>query len=336
MATNKKHIRWFDIKNFHNQRVELEKYPVPRIDDPITYRAKVKLHGTNGGVAVHPDGEVVAMSRAKVITPTDDNAGFAAWVEERKDQITKCGSPDHTVVICGEWCGPGINRGVGICKIPNKIFAVFALRLIDDEDGRDTIIVDPVGLHARCGHIDGVYVIPWYDDGKTYDISWKATTEELQPILDVVNADVNAIEARDPFVANTFDVDGIGEGLVFYPKVDDESATFATLTWKAKGKEHQTVNARPAEADPIASKDAEAFAQLVVTPARLEQGAREVAGGELKFDVKNMGPFLGWIAKDVAKETPAELASSKLNAKVAAKACTMLARNWYLDMLKRA
>ena len=44
-----------------------------RPKNQVTYGAKVKLDGTNGGVQVSTHGEVIAQSRNQIITTEDDN-----------------------------------------------------------------------------------------------------------------------------------------------------------------------------------------------------------------------------------------------------------------------
>jgi hypothetical protein len=50
----------------------------------ITYGAKVKLHGTNAGIRIMPNGSVFAQSNKKELTLEKDNGEFAAWVETQK------------------------------------------------------------------------------------------------------------------------------------------------------------------------------------------------------------------------------------------------------------
>jgi hypothetical protein len=68
---------------------------------------------------------------------------------------------------------------------------------------------------------------------------------------------------------------------------------------------------------------------MVLTDARLEQGARAAASGELSFDKRLIGPFLGWLGKDVEKETQLELQASGLTWKQVQKGISAKAREWY-------
>lgn len=77
-----------------------------------------KLDGTNASVTITPEMEVIAGSRTRFVTPTDDNYGFAKWVEAHKMDLLALGIGTHF----GEWYGQGINRNYGLTE---KRFALF-------------------------------------------------------------------------------------------------------------------------------------------------------------------------------------------------------------------
>ena len=65
-----------------------------------------KLDGTNACVIIE-DGYVVGcQSRKRMITPEDDNYGFAKWVQENACDLTSLGDGYHY----GEWAGLGIQK----------------------------------------------------------------------------------------------------------------------------------------------------------------------------------------------------------------------------------
>lgn len=78
-----------------------------------------KLDGTNAAIHVR-DGRVVGIqSRKRLITPEDDNFGFARWVTDNAEALADVlGDGLHF----GEWYGKGIQRGYGIDE---KRFALF-------------------------------------------------------------------------------------------------------------------------------------------------------------------------------------------------------------------
>ena len=82
----------------------------------VTYRAKVKLHGTNAGVQRTPEGLLECQSRERLITPGDDHCGFARWVDSHRNEWLAGLSPG--TVVFGEWGGPGVMGGVALSRIP--------------------------------------------------------------------------------------------------------------------------------------------------------------------------------------------------------------------------
>lgn len=77
-----------------------------------------KIDGTNAQIFIGEDGTLRAGSRTRWITPADDNFGFAAWVEQNRDELLKLGPGRHF----GEWWGAGIQRGYGLKE---KRFSLF-------------------------------------------------------------------------------------------------------------------------------------------------------------------------------------------------------------------
>lgn len=81
-----------------------------------------KIDGTNACVIVSEDGsEVWAQSRKKLITPDDDNAGFARWVAENAGVLADVLGPGYHY---GEWWGSKIQRTYGLVN-GDKRFSLF-------------------------------------------------------------------------------------------------------------------------------------------------------------------------------------------------------------------
>jgi hypothetical protein len=238
-------------------------------------------------------------------------------------------------VVFGEWCGPGIQKGMALNQIPSKVFAVFAVLDIRDLENRK-LLTSPAAIASMLDttKVPGVHIIPWYNNGEfTVSVNWDATPEELAPVLDQINAEVHAVELCDPWVKATFGIEGMGEGLVFYPWGNGTPEGICLRMFKAKGEKHKTVATKaPAQAEPEVAKSLAEFATLVLTEARLDQGAQAVRpdGAPMAYDLKRMGDFLKWVAKDVDKECQTELSASGLNTKAVMKAVSEHARKWYL------
>jgi hypothetical protein len=244
-------------------------------------------------------------------------------------------------IVYGEWCGPGIQKGVAISEIPRKSFVVFAARPLD---GSDQLIVEPEELEGLVSGIPDVYVLPWYSrpchhgcDTNVHaklDIDWKHSNEELTTTIAPVNDWVAEVETKDPWVKTVFNVEGTGEGLVFYPVSTPHLGfeSFTNLCFKAKGEKHKNIaTAKPVQVSAESAASVDAFCSLVLTPARLEQGATTVGG----FDLKMTGKFIAWVTGDVQKECQDELAASFLEWKQVQKAVGDKARAWYMAESKK-
>lgn len=345
-------LPWPDIGNFHNLRRTIKQYPESLEGySKIRYLAKIKLDGTNAAVVVTPNGDIYAQSRAKVITTGDDNMGFARWTESQKNAWSKLSLAGQDLIIFGEWSGQGIQKNVAVSKISKKIFAVFCVVFRNSSGEVTGYETDPETIRKLVRDVPDVYVLPWFGvQGQSFDVTidWLATAETLQPELDRINQIVLEVEACDPWIKENFEVEGIGEGLVFYPLGSDADQwnKFSSWLFKAKGEKHKTVKQlAPVQVDPEVASSAKEFANLVLTEARLEQGAQVVwktspnasllpESVVYSTDTKLMGAFIKWIENDVKKETVAELEASNLNWEQVGKTVTSQARQWYLAKTK--
>jgi hypothetical protein len=94
-----------------NEDLEFKEFPkMARLSRDIIITEKID--GTNAQLLITEYGDLLTGSRTKWITPQDDNAGFARWVEGNKNELLKLGAGRHF----GEWWGSGIQRGYGLPK----------------------------------------------------------------------------------------------------------------------------------------------------------------------------------------------------------------------------
>ncbi|WP_190822039.1 RNA ligase family protein [Saccharopolyspora pogona] len=107
---------------------EFRKWPsTPRLFRPIVITEKID--GTNACVIVSEDGsEVWAQSRNKLITPDDDNAGFARWVADNAGVLADVLGPGYHF---GEWWGSKIQRTYGLVN-GDKRFSLFNVKLYEE------------------------------------------------------------------------------------------------------------------------------------------------------------------------------------------------------------
>jgi hypothetical protein len=318
------HVVWPSIELLHNvvrtlAHLHEQGSPLPAIE----YRAKVKLHGSNCAVQITAGG-IVAQSRTSLLTPEADFKGFAAWAHRHAAYFQTLA---RDLVVFGEWCGPGVEKGMAISAAPSKQFVVFAAQLA----GAITFEPDEVrALVPADGAPAELNVLPWEGEAIRIDFGARAA---LEAAAEHLNQRVAEVEREDPWVKRALGISGLGEGLVFYPVSVDgapprDSEHLAQLMFKAKGEKHRTAGTRTAvtvDAAVVASVDD--FVALMVTESRLAQGLAAVGGR----DPKLTGRFLDWIAADVRKESAAELDVSGLTFAQVDKAIRVRARTWFLS-----
>lgn len=109
-----------------------------------------KIDGTNAAVIITEDGQVGAQSRKRLITPQDDNFGFARWVAENEDALRDTLGPGRHF---GEWWGSGVQRGYGLAK-GEKRFSLFNVARWQDTDLTVIPGVSTVPLLAEWPRLD--------------------------------------------------------------------------------------------------------------------------------------------------------------------------------------
>src|SRR4030066_393158 len=76
--------------------------PLPK----LKFQGTVKLHGTNSAISRNSDGAIHYQSRSRIITSSDDNAGFAADMSKIDlSPIWNLFNPADSVVVYGEYAG---------------------------------------------------------------------------------------------------------------------------------------------------------------------------------------------------------------------------------------
>jgi hypothetical protein len=329
-----RHVKWPIIELLHNvvlamgeRRKHLGKEFIP---PTISYRAKVKLHGINGAVQI-VGGDVVAQSRKCILDGSEKKAGFFRWVQANRELLLSKTIPGKHLTLLGEWCGPGVQKGMAVSKINRKVFAVFGAQIGLDQDA--VMEVRPEKLRELVPKHPDVFVLPWYPMEETLDFG---LGDGLTEPVARMNKYVEAVEKEDPWVLETFEVSGTGEGLVWYPDPEGELPWYCPyheMMFKTKGKKHSVVRQKkPVQVEPEVVKSIEEFVDVFVTEPRLEQILTEVFGDELPTR-KGTGDFLKAFGKDVEKESKAELEAAGLEWKQVSKAVMGKARAWFFGRM---
>lgn len=311
----------------------------------VAYSEKVKLDGTQDSARFRNGVIEAFQSRDRDITPADDNAGFARWASGVTWPTFEANESFPVTLIHGEWAGPGVIKGTAVAKIPKKQFFIFAIERCSAEKDPETgdwthrvLITNPRDIE---NWLDGwthpdVHILPWANAGKQWVVDLN-DPERVSTFAAIINERVATIETEDPYISETFGVKGVGEGLVLYPTYvwTDQGDGFCTnreswrrLAFKAKGEKHREQKAPVAvEVAPEALADVAAFVASFVTEARCRHGLRDACGGEAS--PKKTGAFIGWIGKDVEKESRVALEANRLSRKQVQGPVTTAARLWF-------
>jgi len=279
----------------------------------LVFTGRVKLHGTNAAIGYNPETkEIWAQSRSRVIKVGDDNAGFAAWLEENKVAILKqmeLHYPSGGIVhVFGEWCGGNIQKGVALSGLP-KMFVIFNV-----SQGGVWHGVDAARL---CTAVENIHDIKLF---KTFalniDFSFpERSVEKLQKITEEV-------EALCP-VGHALGSDGVGEGVVWTSFIGDQ-----VLRFKVKGEKHSSSKVKVLAAVDIEKMESIAeFVDTVLTESRLEQGLTEVGD----MNKSRTGDFVRWVVGDVRKEESDTMIASGLLEKDVNSSIGKKAAKWFLE-----
>ena len=339
------YIKFPSIGQFHNVvRLAHRKCPSEHVDGEL-YRAKIKLHGTNAGVAISKNGIVKAQKRTGGVTTGNDNFEFAAWVEKNEALFAEYKSivPDDCdfIIINGEWAGPGVQKKVSISEIETKSFFVFSVTYAIKDTERDDyhIVICPIAIDILLSSNiipKNMYTIPWFtskDAVHEWDLRFN-DTENLKLHIAEWNREIEFIEECDPYVHAMFDIKGLGEGMVFYAinKVNTLN-DFSEYVFKVKGQKHAVNKQKaPVLIDPEVLEAAGEFCDMFVTENRLNQMFEQYLNNEI--DIKLVGKLIGVTAQDILKESTDEREVMKCEWKHVAKEIGQRTKDWYFKKLE--
>ena len=294
--------------------------------EKMTFRPKMKLHGTNGGIRVNKGSDKpVPQSRNRVLSVKDDHLNFAKFV----DSLELITVPNSTFTIYGEWAGPGIQDTDAVSKIGKRTFFVFAV-VIHDDEGSETLWDDPgsidgfLSIHFDIDDRDDIQIIPWYEPEYVFDMN---DTDNIQLQFDRLKARIElTIAERDTYIWDLFDVVGPGEGLVFYPQ-GNLKRWWREFLWKAKTAAHAEVKVKKERVVAEKPEGVDEFIDMFFTDVRMDKLLNEHFNGEA--DKRNTGNVLKMVMSDVHKESQDELEKADFEWKDAARYGTNRVKQWF-------
>jgi hypothetical protein len=351
--TAKRHISYPSIEQFRNVVSNLNRQFTfvgldadnnaiydPTIPKPtLTFKGTVKLHGTNSSVSYNAIDGIWVQSRENIITPQSDNAGFAFFVETKKDIFTRMFNEViekeavdislNTVVIYGEWAGKGIQSGVGISQLP-KAFYIFGVKVSPNDNPTESDhVVD--GKRSVAYWVDSEYLkdtdnqIFNINDFKTFSIDIDFNYPELAQNLMIAITD--EVEQECP-VSKHLGVSGIGEGVVWSVRYKGVVHRF-----KVKGEKH-SAKSKVKTLKPVDDEKVNKIINLVnqVTPEwrldqMLEKACDFMNGGTL--DRSKLGDYIRYVIADIVKEETLTLSEAGVEPKEINKYVSEVARKYF-------
>lgn len=329
----KKHISFPSIDQFRNIVANVNRqfnfvglddngdaiYDHTKIKPTLTFKGTVKLHGTNAGVCYNTIDGLWVQSRENIITPEQDNAGFAFFVEANKahffqlmDTIVDRLHIDttlNTISIYGEWCGGNIQKGVGIINLP-KSFFIFGVKITPNVDANDledvkknpAYWVDSTFLRNNQARIYNI------NDFQTWEMDINFNEPEMSQ--NKLSELTIAVENECP-VAKAFGFSGVGEGIVWTTEFKGVVHRF-----KVKGEKHSASKVKTlAAVDTEKINGIKEFVEYAVTESRFNQGIEKTFTNGEPIDIKKMGALMKWIIDDIIKEEMDTMSANKLEPK---------------------
>ena len=308
----------------------------PSIPKPIiTFNGTVKAHGTNASVAYNSEVGMWYQSKAKIITPEQDNAGFAFFAESKKeifmtlinDVATEkdIDLSKNTITLYGEWCGGNIQKNVAINGL-DKMFLLFGIKITPFDEEVSAYWIETGGREY------------FPDETRIYNIehfgTFKVDVDLNNPKMSQNNIyDLTQYVEDECPIGKYFGISGVGEGIVWVAEYNGDRYRF-----KSKGDKH----AGKSKVKTIKKVD-DVKLQLIidtvdkVTPVwRLEQMLEEACdfmnGGEM--DRSKLGDFIRLVIKDIMKEDQHIISDAGLEPKEINKKVSEIARMYFFEQEK--
>jgi len=301
-------------------------------DNPLptlTFTGTVKLHGTNAAVGLSIEDEFFCQARKRIITPQDDNHGFAFFAYSRQEMFkgiisqirTIEQTTDETIIIYGEWCGGNIQNKVGISGL-EKMFVIFDIKIISEEFARYVSIETIKQLQFERNQVYSIYDFPTFK----LDIDFQDPKLSQNELIKITEA----VEKECP-VAKYFGKSGCGEGIVWKYYYEDGSC----IRFKVKGKKYSVSKVKKlASIDIEKLNTVKSFVESVVTEQRLNQALDEVFRMNNKqITIKGTGDFLRWVVNDIIKEESDTMVGNGLIPKDCNSEISKVARIWFMKYL---
>lgn len=322
-------IKYPSIQQYRNIVKEVKYITgASQIPPTLTFTGTVKIHGTNAGICLDTaTGDLWAQSRNNIITPEEDNAGFAKYVDNHYLQIKglikkyvdvySLTEDSGIISLFGEWCGGNIQKGVGVSGL-EKMFVLFGVQV-----GNDWYRVQD-DISNKSINFFTINQFPTYK----MSIDFTKPQESINGLTELTEQ----VEAECP-VAKHFGVNGIGEGIVWSTEYEG-----SLLQFKVKGEKHSVTKVKKlVQVDTEKLNSINEFVEYAVTDNRLNQAVEQVFTSQGKEPcIREMGSIIKWMMQDINKEESDTLQTNNLTMKDINKLAIEKIRYWFIGYLDKA
>lgn len=292
------------------------------LPDFLDFYGTIKLHGTNAGVGFNNQKSMWCQSRSNIITPQQDNANFAQFVEKNKDKFQNLimliqkqysiNLDTHSIIIFGEWCGVRIQNKVAISEM-ERFFALFDVKIVEIQNKEHNYYLDSKFPEIKSDYETRIFNL---NEFKTYQI--RVNFSDLETIQSDLTKYIEQIEIQCPFAEN-FNVKGPGEGIVFKTFINKKER----FVFKVKGDEHKaSKEKKKVEILPELFNSYEKFIARTVTQNRLTQAMDYIYNFDSSLETYNKTPeqkdtrhIVNWIKNDIYKEEKDTIETNNLELK---------------------
>lgn len=271
------------------------------LNPKIRFCGTVKLHGTNGSVCLDENGEIQVFNKKRKLSSEQDNYGFYQFVMGRKDVFRALLPFGEGYQIFGEFAGQGIQKGVGISKLP-KAFYPFWVKT------RNGDIILPLFDSIPDSQIYNLHTFKTFD----IEIDVLGDDEYMAGIAQQIKEMTDRVIDECP-VAKELGENGPGEGIVW---VAHEPEFF---TFKSKGEVRTRERKRSkVEIAPEVIENITNFVNYAVNEERFKQAVDEVCGDEPLLP-KHIGQMMQWMCKDIFAEESDVITTNGIDWKLASR-----------------
>jgi hypothetical protein len=329
VISNIKHQAQYQGQDENGNAIIDENVKLPR----LSYIGTEKQHGSNAGIIYSDLTGIYPQSRSNIISIENDNAGFAFFVESKKEVFEKIhkeiaekyniDTTQNYIALYGEWCGPGIQKGMALNQLKEKSLFIFGIKIRPFDENQQSYWLDCKGFKSTENNIYNVYDYKTFEIEIDYNNPGEAQNKMIDMMLEV--------EKESPTMKE-FGISGIGEGIVFSGEFEGKPFRF-----KVKGEKHSKGSKikTPKKVDNEKINKINEVAVKVLPTWRLEQMYTDVMDimNDGVGDVKKTGNFLKAVVNDVLKEDLDIIIDAGLEPKDVNKTISTLARKWLFDKL---